>query len=73
MTFRGTAPQSISSATSTLNWSLAIICLVPPIAAVRSIRFISWLSTLLNTRANKSAREQDGNAIEFGNIVGAGS
>lgn len=33
MTFRGTAPQSTRRATSTSNWSSAIICRVPDIEA----------------------------------------
>lgn len=33
MTFAGTAPQSTSTATNSANWSSAIICRVPPMAA----------------------------------------
>lgn len=36
MTFRGMVPQSTRSATSIPNWSSAIICRVPPIAACRA-------------------------------------
>lgn len=69
MTFAGTAPQSTSTATNSANWSSAIICRVPPMAAsFASMGRMASTPTQHCTARIKAGRANGGNPTMQENV-----